>query len=148
MFEALISTSGAWFLVAVGATFLAALVDQAGAPRSPTEEPLRPGLGMLLLALGSLLTPGMLLVHAHLTSLGAAPPTRVVLLALPIGAVILGAIIGGLLGMATRPARIIMRMASVVFSLGALIVTVFATLPSLETAWRAAQNNWTIEAPR
>lgn len=147
MVETIAALTGVWFLIAVAAEFAAVAVEQAGAPRAPSEEPARPGFPGMVLALASLLTPGVLLIHAFVVTASAGDGVRMAAMALPVAAMILGAIVGAVAGLAARPARVMLRMAAIVFALGALILALAASWPSLRIVVDAAQNGWVIEAP-
>jgi len=144
MLEALIASAGVGYFAAVAAVFVAALIAKAGAARSPTEEPARPGLIMGLLAFAGALTPAVLVLYGY--TVAADTSQRVILMTLPILVGFLGSLIGALVGLATRDARIMFRMASIVAGFGALILAVGVSLPRIDTAWAAAQTERVVDA--
>lgn len=131
--DGFVSTAGPGYFAAVAAVFVAALIAKAGAARAPNEEPQRRGFVMGTLAFASALTPGVLVLYGYGVATDATQ--RVILMALPIFAGFLGALIGALIGLVTRDARAMFRMASIVAGFGALIVAVGVTLPRLDLAW-------------
>jgi hypothetical protein len=131
--DALIGTAGLSYFAAVATLFVAALIAKAGAPRAPNEEPARRGVLMNLLALASALTPALLAFYGY--AVAADMSQRIVLMTLPIAAGFLGSLVGALIGLITRDARIMFRMASIVAGFGALILAVGVTAPRLDLAW-------------
>lgn len=131
--DGFVSTAGPGYFAAVAAVFVAALIAKAGAARAPNEEPQRRGFVMGTLAFASALSPGVLVLYGYGVATDATQ--RVILMALPILAGFLGALIGALIGLVTRDARAMFRMASIVAGFGALIVAVGVTLPRLDLAW-------------
>jgi hypothetical protein len=144
MLEALIASAGLGYFAAVAAVFVAALIAKAGAARSPAEEPARPGFVMSLLAFASALTPAVLVLYGY--AVAGDMSQRVILMTLPIVAGFLGSLIGALIGLATRDARVMFRMASIVAGFGALILAVGVTIPRVDTAWAAAQTERLVDA--
>lgn len=139
MLEQIISTIGLGYWFAIAAVFIAALIDKAGAARSPAEEPRRRGIGMALLALFSVVTPGVLVAYAYFITAAQDTVVRIVLIALPIVVVMAGAIAGALVGLRTRSARAMIRMTSIVTGLAALIVVGFVAWPMFQTGWAVEQ---------
>ncbi|MFO1018843.1 MAG: hypothetical protein U1E03_14700 [Hyphomonadaceae bacterium] len=139
MLEQIISTIGLGYWFAIAAVFIAALIDKAGAARSPAEEPRRRGIGMALLALFSVVTPGVLVAYAYFITATQETGVRIVLIALPIVVVMAGAIAGALVGLRTRSARAMIRMTSIVTGLAALIVVGFVAWPMFQTGWAVEQ---------
>lgn len=139
MFEQILSTVGLGYWLALAAVFTAALIDKAGAARSPAEEPRRRGIGMSLLALFSVITPGVLVAYAYFITATQDTIVRITLIALPIVVVITGAIVGALVGLRTRNARAMIRMTSIVTGLAALIIVGFVAWPMLQTGWAIEQ---------
>lgn len=135
--DTLISTAGPGYFGAVTAVFVAALVAKAGAARAPNEEPARPGLLMALLSFAAALTPSILAFYGYIVSADALP--RIVLMAAPIVAGFLGSFLGALIGVVTRHARIMFRMASIVAGFAALIITLGVTLPRIDRGWALNQ---------
>ena len=131
--DARISTAGPGYFAAIASVFVAALIAKAGAARAPNEEPQRRGFVMAMLAFASALTPGVLVLYGY--AVAADATHRIMLMALPILAGFLGSLIGALIGLVTRDARAMFRMASIVAGFGALIVAVGVTLPRLDLAW-------------
>lgn len=131
--DALISTAGLGYFAAIAAVFVAALIAKAGAPRAPNEEPVRPGFVMATLAFSAALTPCVLMLYGYLA--GETASQRIVLMILPIAAGFLGSLLGALLGLVTRSARAMFRMASIVAGFGALILALGVTLPQVDPAW-------------
>lgn len=144
MIDALISTAGLGYFAAVVAMFIAALIAKAGAARAPNEEPQRRGFVMASLAFASAFTPAVLVIYGYAVT--ADMTHRVILMSLPIVAGFLGSLIGALIGLATRDARIMFRMASIVAGFGALILALGVTLPRIDTAWAAAQTERLVDA--
>lgn len=135
--DALISTAGLGYFCAVAAVFLAALIAKAGAARAPNEEPARPGLLMTVVAFAGALTPAVLASYGY--AIGADAGQRLILAAIPIVVGFAGALVGALLGVVTRDARIMFRMASIVAGFAALIIAVGVVLPRVDSAWAAEQ---------
>lgn len=131
--DALIGTAGLSYFAAVATLFVAALIAKAGAPRAPNEEPARRGLVMNLLALASALTPALLAFYGY--AVAADMSQRIILMTLPIAAGFLGSLAGALIGLVTRDARAMFRMASIVAGFGALILAAGVTAPRLDPAW-------------
>lgn len=131
--DALISTAGLGYFAAVGAVFLAALIAKAGAPRAPNEEPVRRGFVMATIAFASALTPAVLALYGYAAS--GDTSQRIVLMTLPIVAGFLGSLAGALLGLVTRDARAMFRMASIVSGFAALILAISVALPKLDASW-------------
>jgi len=144
MLDALIAAAGPSYFAAVAAVFIAALIAKAGAARSPAEEPARPGLVMGLLAFSGALTPTVLVIYGYVVAGDVSQ--RVILMTLPLAAGFLGSLIGALIGLATRDARIMFRMASIVAGFGALILALGVTIPRVDTAWAAAQTERLVDA--
>lgn len=134
---ALISTVGLGYFIAVGAIFIAALIAKAGAARAPNEEPARPGFVMALLAFAGALTPTLLALYGYAVGNGAVE--QIILMVGPIAAGFVGSLFGALIGLVTRNARIMFRMASIVAGFAALIIALAVTLPQVDTAWAAEQ---------
>lgn len=135
--DALISTAGLSYFYGVAAVFVAALIAKAGAARAPNEEPARPGLLMTLLAFAGALTPAVLAFYGY--AVGADAGQKLLLAAVPIIAGFAGSLTGALIGVVTRDARIMFRMASIVAGFAALIVALGVTLPRVDSAWAAEQ---------
>lgn len=142
--DALISTAGPGYFAAIAAVFIAALIAKAGAARAPNEEPQRRGFVMATLAFASAFTPAVLVIYGY--AVAADMTERVILMTLPLGAGFVGSLIGALVGLATREARIMFRMASIVAGFGALILALGVTLPRVDTAWAAAQTERLVDA--
>lgn len=135
--DALIATAGVGYFGAVTAVFVAALIAKAGAARAPNEEPARPGFVMLLLSLAAALTPCVLASYGYIVGAGALQ--RMVLIAAPIAAGFLGSFVGALIGVVTRDARSMFRMASIVAGFAAFIIALGVTLPCIDQAWAQEQ---------
>jgi hypothetical protein len=131
--NALISIAGPGYFVAVAAVLVAALIAKAGAARAPNEEPQRRGWLMLMLASASALTPGVLVLYGY--AVAADTMQRILLMGLPLVASFLGSFTGALIGLVTRDARVMFRMASIVAGFGALIVALGVAAPRLDPAW-------------
>ncbi len=145
MFASLIQIVGLWFLVACALEALAVFVEQAGSARSPDEEDgHKRGASALLAFLLSLLTPGLLLAHGFLATHGQDQTIRVLAMALPIGAVLLGALFGAIFGAVAKGAAPTMRKLALPLDLVAFGVAVFATLASIQLLISAAQNGGVI----
>lgn len=134
---AFISSAGLGYFIAVAAVFAAALIAKAGAARAPNEEPARPGFVMSLLALAGALTPTVLALYGY--AVGGDTIQRTILMVLPIAAGFIGSLLGALIGLVTRDARIMFRMASIVAGFAALIVALGVALPVVDAAWAAEQ---------
>jgi hypothetical protein len=133
-----------WFFAAAAAEFLAAVAEQAGAARSPEEERPRGGFGAFAAAVATLLTPGLLLLHGFLLTLGGDQGVRVWLMAAPMAAMIGGALVGAILGALARPLAPAMRTAGMWLAVVALALAVYATTPSIALIADAAQHGWVI----
>lgn len=144
MLEALIASAGVGYFAAVAAVFVAALIAKAGAARSPAEEPSRPGFVMGLLAFAGALTPAVLVLYGY--AVAGDTSQRLILMTLPILVGFLGSLIGALVGLVTRDARIMFRMASIVAGFGALILALGVSLPRVDTGWAAAQTERLVDA--
>lgn len=144
MVEALISTAGLGYFAAIAGVFIAALIAKAGAARAPNEEPQRRGFVMATLAFASALTPAVLAIYGY--AVAGDMSQRIILMTLPIAAGFLGSLIGALIGLATREARIMFRMASIGAGFGALILALGVTAPRVDTAWAAAQTERLVDA--
>ncbi len=131
--DGLVATAGPGYFAAIAGVFIAALIAKAGAARAPNEEPQRRGFVMAAVAFASALTPAVLVLYGY--AVAADATQRVVLMALPIVAGFIGSLTGALIGVVTRDARAMFRMASIVAGFGALIVAVGVTLPRLDLAW-------------
>ena len=119
--------------------FLAAAIEQAGAPRAPSEEPPRRGFVSAALALASLVSPGVLVAYAYFRAANSAPALSICLMALPIVAVMSGAMLGALIGAAMRESRAMIRMTSIVTGFGALILALCVALPAIDVHWLVNQ---------
>ena len=117
--------------------FIAALIANAGAARAPNEEPTRRGFVMGSLAFAGVLTPTLLAFYGYIS--GAEPFQRIVFMVLPVTAAFAGSLLGALIGLVTRDARIMFRMASIVAGFAALIVTVGVVAPRIDMAWATEQ---------
>jgi hypothetical protein len=145
MFADLIAASGLWFLIAAVLLGVTVFVEQAGAARSPEEEGERKHGAMgVVLGILALLTPGLLLAHAFLTTHEASDIIRIAALAAPIAAVLLGALLGAIFGAMAASAGAAMRKAAPILALAGFAVTMFATLPSIRVLLDAAQNGGVI----
>jgi peptidoglycan/LPS O-acetylase OafA/YrhL len=133
MIDAWAASAGLGYFAAIAAVFVAALIAKAGAPRSPNEEPVRRGFVMAALAFAAALTPGVLMLYGY--AAGEDAGQRLALMILPIAAGFLGSLLGALLGLVTRDARAMFRMASIVAGFGALILALGVTLPVLDPTW-------------
>jgi len=148
MLADLLATAGLWFLAASGLLGLTVFVEQAGAARSPEEEGERKQGAMgVVLGVLALLTPGLLLAHAFLTTHEAGDMIRVIAIATPIAAVLIGALLGAMFGAMARSAGAALRKVAPVFALITFAVAIFATLPSVRVLLEAAQNGGVIVVP-
>lgn len=139
MLATLIQTAGLWFLAAVALEALATFVETAGAARSPDEDSPRRGLGALAVLAVTTLTPGLLFVHGFLSTHGVDPMVRLWAMGAPAAAMIGGALLGGLFGAIARSAAGLMRRLALPLGIAALIVTVYATMPSIALLAEAAR---------
>lgn len=131
MLEQLIGIAGIWFLAACAAEFAAVFAEQAGAVRSPDEDSERKSALTLMLMLASLLTPGLLLLHAFFLTAAVDPTIRIWLMAAPVAAMLGGSLLGAILGAIARSAAPAMRKIGLVLGIVALALTLFATSPSI-----------------
>ena len=131
--DGLVATAGPGYFAAIAGVFIAALIAKAGAARAPNEEPQRRGFVMATLAFTSALTPGVLVLYGY--AVAADTMQRIVLLGLPLGASFLGSFTGALIGLVTRDARAMFRMASIVARFGALIVALGVAMPRFDLTW-------------
>lgn len=144
MFTDLMEAVGVLFLAAVALEFVAVFAEQAGAARSPDDEPVKRGPAAALLALSALLTPGLLLAHGFLSTHDSDSGLRIWAMGAPVAAMIGGALIGAAAGAVAPAAAPFMRRASLVLGLTALAVTIGATWPSIQVLIEAAQNGGVI----
>lgn len=147
MLAALIDTAGIWFLAAVALEALATFVETAGAARSPDDDSPRRGFAALAVLAVTTLTPGLLFVHAFLSTHGADTMVRIWAMATPAAAMIGGSLLGGVFGAVARPAAQFMRRLALPLGVAALIVTVYATMPSIALLVEAARNGGVITLP-
>lgn len=131
--DALFTIAGPGYFAAIAAVFAAALIAKAGAPRAPNEEPRRRGFVMAALAFASALTPALLALHGY--AIATDTGQRILLMTLPIAAGFLGSLAGALIGLVTRDARAMFRMASIVAGFGALILALGVAAPRFDPAW-------------
>ena len=126
---AFIQAAGVWYFVALGAVFAAAAAKNAAAARSPEEDHARSGADALFW-LVSLLGWGVLVFHGVVV---AAPRGGVVwtLVALPLAAMIFGALAGGLIGADARARAPVMRSVGRWLALAALALAAWAAAPSV-----------------
>jgi len=127
--EQLIATAGIWFFAACAAAFAAVFVEQAGAARSPEEDGERKQ--SLILMLASLLTPGLLLLHAFFLTATVETELRIWLMAAPVAAILLGSLLGAIVGAIANGAAPTMRKLALPLGLIALALALFATYPSI-----------------
>lgn len=138
--EQLIETAGVWFFVACAFTFAAVFFEQAGAARSPEEDGERKPAITIVLMLASLLTPGLLLLHAFFLTPGVDALLRAALMAAPIAAVLGGSLLGAIFGALARGAAPAMRKLAVPLGLAALALTLFAVSPSILALFNGLQD--------
>lgn len=131
--DGLVAIAGPGYFAAVAAVFIAAVIAKAGAARAPNEEPQRRGFVMAALAFASALTPGVLVLYGY--TVAADAMQRIILMGLPLAAGFVGAFLGALIGLVTRDARAMFRMASIVAGFGALIVALGVALPRFDLTW-------------
>jgi hypothetical protein len=143
MFASLLQIAGLWFVVAIALEALALFVEQAGAARSPEDDEPRHRAASLIAFLLSLGTPGLLIAHGFLSTHGH-DQLRVIAMALPIAAVLLGALLGAIFGAVARGAAPAMRKLALPLDLVAFVVTIFATLASIQVLLGAAQDGGVI----
>jgi hypothetical protein len=139
MLAALIQTAGLWFVVACALEAVATFVEQTGAARSPEEDAPRRGFAALAVLAATTLTPGLLFAHGFLSTHGADAALRIWAMAAPAVAMIGGALLGGVLGALAPGAASVMRRLALPAGIAALIVTIYATLPSITTLVGAAR---------
>ena len=132
MLGTLIQAVGLWFFVAVALEAVAVFVEQWGAARTPDDDaPKHSALALLALVL-TLVTPGLLLMHAFMTTDGEEQTTRVVAMGAPVLAILVGALLGAIAGAAARGVAPTMRKLALPLDLAASGVAVFATLTTLQ----------------
>jgi hypothetical protein len=137
--EQLIATAGVWFFAACAALFVLALVEQAGAPRSPEDDAHRKSALTTLLILASFLPPVLLLLHGFLLTTSADSMLRAVIMAAPVAAMLLGSLMGALLGaLVGRGARAMRKLAAPLV-LVALALALYAAHPSIVALVSALQ---------
>lgn len=131
MLGQLIASVGLWFLVAVALETAAVFVEQWGASRSPDDDgPKRSGLALLALVL-TILTPGLLLLHAFVAT-EQTQDVRLIAMSAPVAAILVGALLGAIVGAAARGLAPTMRKLALPLDILAFAVTIFATLASLQ----------------
>ncbi len=144
MLETLIETVGLWFFMAVALEAAAVFVEQWGAARSPDDDaPKHSALALLALLL-TILTPGLLLVHAFMETDGADQTIHAVAMGAPILAVLVGALLGAIAGATARGAAPLMRKLALPLDVVASGAAIFATLTTLQTLIGAALNGGVI----
>lgn len=146
MLAALIQTAGLWFVVACAFEAVATFVEQAGAARSPEEDAQRRGVAALAILAVTTLTPGLLLTHGFLATHGADATLRIWAMGAPAAAMIGGALLGGVFGALARGAAPVMRRLALPAGIAALVVTIYATMPSIATLAAAARTG-VVEVP-
>lgn len=145
MLDAVIAASGLWFAIAIAVQAVSALFEQAGAARSPDEE--RPhGPAVFFMGASALLTPGILLAHAYMSTHDVEPTIRIVALGSVIAAVLGASLIGAVLGAVAKGAAPVMRMIALPLSVAALALAIYAALPTIQLLIQAAQNGGVIYA--
>lgn len=143
MLNAVIAASGLWFVIAIAVQGVAVFFEQAGAARSPDEE--RPhGAAVLFMGASALLTPGVLLAHAYMSTHDVEPTIRIVALGAVIAAVLGGSLLGALVGAIAKGAAPVMRMIALPLSLAALALAIYAALPTIQLLIEAARNGGVI----
>ncbi len=147
MLGTLIQTVGLWFLVAVALEAAAVFVEQWGSARSPDEEPQKHNAMALLALVFTLLTPGLLLAHGFLATHDADHTVRVLAMSAPVTAILLGALFGAIVGASARGAAPLMRKLALPLDLMAFLMTVFASLSSIQLLIGAAQNGGIVASP-
>ena len=128
--EQLIATAGVWFFAACAAQFVAVIVEQAGAARSPEEDGDRGRAVMQALVLVSFLTVGLLLLHGFFLT-AAEATARTAIMTTPIAAMLLGSLLGAIFGALARGAAPALRKIALPIAIVALGVTLFAVSPSI-----------------
>lgn len=93
---------------------------------------------MAALAFASALTPLVLVFHAYAVTRDSDDTLRFLLMTIPILAGFSGSLLGAVAGLATRKARIMFRMASIVAGFGALIAALGVALPQIDWSWVAS----------
>jgi len=139
MLADLIQTAGLWFVVGCALEAVATFVEQAAAARSPEEDAPRRGFAALAVLAVTTLTPGLLFAHGFLSTHGADTTLRIWAMAAPAVAMIGGSLLGGMLGAMAPGAAPFMRRLALPAGIAALVVTVYATLPSITTLVGAAR---------
>jgi hypothetical protein len=127
--EQLIATAGVWFFAASALQFVAAFVEQAGAPRSPEEDGERKPAARLVFFFASLLTIGLLLCVP--LSPEVEPVTRLLVLQTPIAAMFSGAMLGAIFGALAQGVAPTMRKVAIPLALAALALALYVAHPSL-----------------
>lgn len=138
--EQLIATAGAWYISACAALFVMALVEQAGAPRSPEQDEHRKNALAKALLLTSLLTPALLLLQGYFVTAGAESTQRAAIMGAPIAAMLLGSLLGAFLGALLGHAASAMRKLAWPLALIALALALYAVHPSIVALVKALQS--------
>jgi hypothetical protein len=146
MLATLFQTAGLWFVVACALEAIATFVEQAGAARSPDEDAERRGFAALAILAVTTLTPGLLFAHGFLSTHGADTMLRIWAMGAPAAAMIGGALLGGVFGALARGAAPYMRRVALPAGIAALVVTIYATMPSIATLAAAARTG-VVELP-
>lgn len=129
--EQLIATAGVWYIAACAALFVVALVEQAGAPRSPEDDHHRKSALATSRLLLSLATPTLLLLHGYFITAGTDSVQRAVVMGAPVAAMLLGSLLGALAGALLGGAGAAMRKPAWPLALIALALTLYAVHPSI-----------------
>lgn len=132
MIEIVGEIAGPLFLAAVGLEFLAVFAEQGGSARRAGEERPRAGFGAMMLMILALLTPGLLFVHAFITTVGIEEEVRYWAIGGVIAAVVLGAILGmaaGLFG--GEGVSRLSRALALPLGLAAFGLAIFVARPSI-----------------
>jgi len=138
--EQLIATAGVWFFAACAALFVLALVEQAGAPRSPEDDAHRKSALTTLLILASFLPPVLLLLHGSLLTTGADSMLRAAIIAAPVAAMLIGSLLGAFLGALAGRSAIGMRRLVPPLVLVALALALYTAHPSIGALFDALQD--------
>lgn len=141
MIEIVAEIAGPLFLVALALEFLAVFAEQAGSARKAGEDRPKPGFAALVLMILATVTPGLLLVHAFVTTMGIDDQVRIWAIGGVIAAVVLGAIgglVAGLLG--GEGISRLLRAVSLPAALAAFGLSVFVARPSINSLIGWLQN--------
>ncbi len=134
----LVALAGRYWLYAVIAAGVAMIFESAKPRLQDGEAEEEGGLARGVVALSSLLTPFLLLVHAYWAMIQAhRPDALLIALAAVFGAVILASVIGMIIGAAIPALGHILRRVSPFVSIAALAFTIWVTWANADAVLNA-----------